>query len=186
MDCYNLTGPYTVTFRTDPPGVAEIKVNTITFGPTALPYTGTYYGNITTDLKTKPTNPDYEFVNWQIINTVTPTVDSAKVSTMFSTSQEVVAVYKIPTTLFIPTAFSPNGDGINDDFKVLGKGILKVTLDIFDRWGEKMFGTTDKDLGWDGTYKGKKCMPAVYAYRAYVEYVDGTNKVEKGNVTLVR
>ena len=186
MDCYDLTGPYTVTFETDPPDIGTIKVNTIQFEPSQLPFTGTYYGNIVTELKTATTNPDYEFDFWEIVNTVSPSADSSDVTVTFNTSQNVIAHYKVPATLFIPTAFSPNGDGINDVFKVMGKGIKSVNLDIYDRWGEKVFGTENKDEGWDGTYRNQKCFPAVFAYRAYVKYVDGTEKVEKGNVTLIR
>lgn len=185
-DCYNLTGPYTITYETSPADVGTIQVNTITFEPSQLPFTGTYYGNIVTDLKTSPTNPDYEFDYWELVNTVTPTIDSSEVSVTYNTSQNVIAHYKIPATLFIPTAFSPNGDGINDYFMILGKGIKSVNLDIYDRWGEKIWSTTNKDDGWDGTYRGQKCFPAVFAYRAYVKYIDDTEKIEKGNVTLIR
>ncbi len=185
-NCYNLTGPYTITFETDPPDVGTIQVNTITFEPSQLPFTGTYFGNILTDLKTNTINPDYEFDYWEVVDAVSPTTDSSEVSLTFSTSQNIIAHYIVPATLFVPTAFSPNGDGINDVFMVLGKGIKSVNLDIYDRWGEKIFSTTNKDAGWDGTYRNQKCFPAVFAYRAYVEYVDGSNKTQKGNVTLVR
>jgi len=186
-DCYNLTGPYTVTFQTDPPGVAEIDVNTMNFSPSQLPYTGTYYGNITSELDTKAVNTDYEFDHWEMYNSPSPTIDSAEVDVQFTTSQTVVAVYKIPSILFVPTAFSPNGDGINDEVKIMGKGIKSVVFDIYERWGQKVFGTTDKEVGWDGSFKGgQKCAPGVYAYRVYVEFADGTNKTQTGNITLVR
>jgi gliding motility-associated-like protein len=185
-DCYNLTGPYTITFETSPPDVGTIDVGSITFSPSQLPFTGTYFGNILTDLETSPVNPDYVFDHWELSDAVSPTTDSSKVSTTFSTSQTVTAVYIVPATLFLPTAFSPNGDGINDDFRILGKGIKSATLEIYDRWGEKIWSTDNKDLGWDGTYRNQKCFPAVFAYQAVVQYVDGTEKVQKGNVTLVR
>jgi gliding motility-associated-like protein len=187
MGCYNLTGPYSITFETDPPDIGTIKVNTITYSPSQLPKTGTYYGNIITDLKAEPIDPLYEFKNWEIVNTVTPTTDSAKVSTAFTTSQTVIAHFEVPATIFVPTAFSPNGDGINDYFMVLGKGIKSVEISVYDRWGEKVWGTSDKDQpGWDGTYGGKKCDQAVYAYQVKVTYLNGTDKTQQGNVTLMR
>lgn len=185
-DCYNLNGPYTITFRTDPPDVASIDVNTLTLAPSQLPYTGTYYGGIITELDTQPVDTNYEFSHWELVNVVTPSTDSAKVDVEFTTSQEVIAHYIIPATLFVPSAFSPNGDGINDILMIMGKGIKSVKFDIYNRWGERVFYSEDKDSGWDGSFRGQKAMPGVYAYRAYVEYLDGTNKTQKGNVTLVR
>ncbi|HYG52390.1 MAG TPA: CotH kinase family protein [Flavobacteriales bacterium] len=187
MDCYSLSGPYSITFETDPPDVGTIKVNTITYSPTQLPKTGTYYGNITTELKAESIDPDYEFKRWEIIDIPTPTADSSEISTTFNTTQVVKAVFEIPLTLFVPTAFSPNGDGINDYFTVLGKGMKSMEMSVYDRWGEKVWGSNEKDLpGWDGTFKGKKCDQAVYAYQVKVVYLDGSEKIQKGNVTLVR
>ena len=88
--------------------------------------------------------------------------------------------------VFIPDAFSPNGDGSNDVFNAMSSCIDNYTLRVFDRWGEKVFETSDLTQSWDGTYKGKILMPAVFVY-----YFDGvlTNfeplKVT-GDVTLVR
>ncbi|HLP10297.1 MAG TPA: CotH kinase family protein [Flavobacteriales bacterium] len=187
MDCYSLTGPYSITFETDPPDVGTIKVNTMTYSPAQLPKTGTYYGNIVSELEAESIDPDYEFKNWEIIDIPTPTADSAKISTTFNVSQTVIAHFEIPLTLFVPTAFSPNGDGINDFFTVLGKGMKAMEMSVYDRWGEKVWGSSDKDIpGWDGTYKGKKCDQAVYAYQVKVTYLDGSEKIQKGNVTLVR
>jgi gliding motility-associated-like protein len=186
-DCYNLTGPYNIIYRTDPPGIAEIDVNTMTLTPSQLPFSGTYYGNITTNLDTRSLNPDYEFDHWEMYNGPSPTIDSAQVSVQYTSTQTVTAVYKIPSILYIPTAFSPNGDGINDELMVMGKGFKSVTFDIYERWGQRVFGTTDYHIGWDGTFQGgQKCSPGVYAYRVHVDFLDGTSQTKTGNVTLVR
>lgn len=186
-DCYNLSGPYTVTFKTDPPGVASIDVNTMSFSPSQLPFTGTYYGGIISELNTAPVMEDYEFDHWELTNIPSPTTDSTEIDVEFTTSQVVTAVYKIPSIFFIPTAFSPNGDGINDELKIMGKGIKKVNFDIYERWGKKVFGTNDHNIGWDGTYMGgQKCSAGVYAYKAYIEFLDGTSATQQGNITLVR
>lgn len=186
-DCYSLTGPYNIIYKTDPPGVAEIDVNTMNLTPSQLPFSGTYYGNITTHLDTRAVNPDYEFDHWEMYNGPSPTIDSAEVSVQYTSTQTVTAVYKIPSVLFIPTAFSPNGDGINDELMVMGKGFKAVDFEIYERWGQKVFSTTDYHIGWDGTFQGgQKCSPGVYAYRVHVDFLDGTSQTQTGNVTLVR
>lgn len=66
-------------------------------------------------------------------------------------------------TFFIPTAFSPNGDGLNDTFFVKGISIESIHIRIYNRWGQLIFQTTDLYEGWDGTYKGKACPIDAYS-----------------------
>jgi len=89
-------------------------------------------------------------------------------------------------TFFIPNSFSPNKDGDNDVLFVRGSGIKNVKLFIYNRWGEKVFETYNINKGWDGTYKGRKLNPAVFAWYAEVEFSDGDRIYRKGNVTLIR
>ena len=92
-----------------------------------------------------------------------------------------------PTSnLFIPDAFSPNGDGNNDKLFVRGNNIQELYFAVYDRWGEKVFETTDKNNGWDGTYKGKELSGAVFVYYCKGKYTDGLEFKQKGDVTLVR
>lgn len=94
--------------------------------------------------------------------------------------------------LYIPNVFSPNGDGINDFWRPYTKlenaHINSITL--FDRWGEMLFHKENFDInsfeGWDGTFRGQKMQPAVFAYMADITLGDGTKLQRKGNVTLVR
>lgn len=86
----------------------------------------------------------------------------------------------------LPKAFSPNGDGKNDILYVRGAGIEVVNLRIYNRWGEFIFETTDTEIGWDGTYKGKEAPVEAYAYVLNVTFIDGTTFYKKGNVTLLR
>lgn len=62
------------------------------------------------------------------------------------------------SVVYLPTAFSPEADGVNDLYKPVINGGMAVLykLSIYDRWGAKMFETTDKNRGWDGTVKGIK------------------------------
>jgi gliding motility-associated-like protein len=57
---------------------------------------------------------------------------------------------------------------------------------IYDRWGERIFAATDPKIGWDGTYKGKPCQPAVYVYYLTATCIGGAEFVKKGNITLMR
>lgn len=96
-----------------------------------------------------------------------------------------ITIYEKPI-LFIPNAFSPNGDGVNDVFYIYGSGIKEINFRIFDRWGELVFETSELNIGWDGTFKGKMVNQGVYVYEAVVI----TNTLEqrklKGSITLFR
>lgn len=86
----------------------------------------------------------------------------------------------------LPNAFSPNGDGANDVLYVKGSGIQEMVLKIYNRWGEVVFESTDQDIGWDGTYKGKEQPMEAYAYVLDVTFIDETTLHRSGNVTLLR
>jgi gliding motility-associated-like protein len=88
--------------------------------------------------------------------------------------------------IFVPSGFSPNGDGTNDVLYVRGIHIEVLEFKIFDRWGEKVFETTNIDLGWDGYYKGKLVDPAVFVYYLDAKCVDGQSFFKKGNVSVLR
>jgi len=91
--------------------------------------------------------------------------------------------------LFIPNAFTPNNDGNNDFFEIFGnKAAMRyVAVEVFDRWGEKVFESNSPDFQWDGTYKGKAVQPGVFVYAIQVSFSDGhSDKLFKGSVTLIR
>jgi gliding motility-associated-like protein len=88
--------------------------------------------------------------------------------------------------IFVPTAFSPNGDHNNDVFLVQGTGIISIELIIFNRWGEKVFESTNQSVGWDGTLEGKACNTGVFAYSLKAMMSDGNEVSKQGNVALIR
>ncbi|MDR1758697.1 MAG: gliding motility-associated C-terminal domain-containing protein [Bacteroidales bacterium] len=88
--------------------------------------------------------------------------------------------------IFLPNAFTPNEDGKNDILLVRGTNILKIHLLIYDRWGECMFESHSREIGWDGTYKGHPCQPGVYDYYLEVTCKQEQKLIRKGNVTLIR
>ncbi|HJW29736.1 MAG TPA: gliding motility-associated C-terminal domain-containing protein, partial [Saprospiraceae bacterium] len=99
----------------------------------------------------------------------------------------------VDAKIYIPNVFSPNGDGINDHVTVFTDDKVRkiVYLEIFDRWGNQVFVANniepnDPLLGWDGSFKGKPMNPAVFAYIARVELINGQQIDRKGGITLVR
>jgi len=88
--------------------------------------------------------------------------------------------------VFVPNAFSPNGDTYNDVLFVRGLYIEKVIFRIFDRWGEMVFESTDVSNGWDGSFRGVPLQPDVYDYYLDVTCVGGLKSIVKGNITLMR
>jgi len=88
--------------------------------------------------------------------------------------------------MFVPNAFSPNNDGNNDVLKVRGLCLESLTFMVFNRWGEKVFETTDKEIGWDGTFQGELMNTAVFVYKLEGRTYAGKAYNMKGNVTLMR
>ena len=72
-------------------------------------------------------------------------------------------------TLFVPNAFSPNGDHLNDFFGASGVSIKQYQLLIYDRWGEKLFESQDIHDTWDGNYQGNSSPEGVYVYILYAK-----------------
>jgi gliding motility-associated-like protein len=106
------------------------------------------------------------------------------------TASDTVTVYVNPVySIFIPNVFTPNGDGNNDFFEVFGKkeAWKQFEVEVFDRWGERVYQSNDMNFKWDGQYKGKDLPPAVFVYQIHLTYLDNyTDKLFKGSVTLVR
>lgn len=88
--------------------------------------------------------------------------------------------------VFVPNAFTPDGDNVNDILYVRGPYVYEMIFRIYNRWGELVFESTDQSIGWDGTFKGRPCDPDVYDYYLDVYCVDGQQSIIKGNVTLIR
>ena len=95
--------------------------------------------------------------------------------------------------VYVPNAFSPNDDGINDVLMVFaGKSVVGIrSFLVFSRWGETIyqfynFAPNDPAYGWDGTHRGKKLDPSVFTWFAEVEFIDGEVKIFEGDVVLVR
>ena len=88
--------------------------------------------------------------------------------------------------VYLPNAFTPNGDDENDVLYLRGRNVESMYLKIYNRWGELVFETDKQNVGWDGTYKGKPVDPAVFVYHLSVICVDKQEYFKKVNVTVIR
>jgi gliding motility-associated-like protein len=89
--------------------------------------------------------------------------------------------------LFIPTAFTPNGDGINDIWNVQALGFSRYTLIVYDRWGKEVFNNGgDMTKQWDGTTNGQPAPEGVYTFVLEGTQLSGEKVVSSGTVTLLR
>jgi len=104
--------------------------------------------------------------------------------------EDTIAVVQkeVSTTVFAPNAFSPNADGHNDTWKVVGQGVEDYQLRIFNRWGELIWLSTSIDDHWDGTYQGSPLPIDVYVYKfSYYSACAGSVFVEKtGHILILR
>lgn len=88
--------------------------------------------------------------------------------------------------LFIPDAFTPNGDGINDAFQIGGVGISKFEMYVFNRWGAQVFHSSDLQDAWDGTFKGSPAPTGTYSFMLQVEDRAGKVHKRRGSFMIIR
>jgi gliding motility-associated-like protein len=91
--------------------------------------------------------------------------------------------------IYVPNAFTPNADGLNDVFQPKGFGITKYEMNIYDRWGERVFHTSTFEEGWDGSFMGrgqKTCEEGSYTWLINCTSVFGKSHELKGHVTLIK
>ena len=94
--------------------------------------------------------------------------------------------FNFPPLMFIPNAFSPNGNNLNDMFGVTAAAIKTFKMSVFNRWGEQLFVTTDFKLSWDGTFMGAPCEQGVYMFIVEYTSFDDTPYSTKGTFHLLR
>jgi gliding motility-associated-like protein len=103
-------------------------------------------------------------------------------------SVEVIRNDDCQHDVFIPNVFSPNGDQVNDEFTISfssTQDIATVSSSIFDRWGNLVYNSKEINFSWDGRFKNEIVQSGVYAYLINVEYLDGENRMFKGDVTII-
>lgn len=97
-----------------------------------------------------------------------------------------IIVFRREAALFIPDAFSPNGDGINDVFEARGIFFDNYTMIIYSRWGQSIYQTTNAGQGWDGTVGGERAPEGNYSYKIIIKDNTGTEFVKAGTLMLLR
>lgn len=171
-----------------------MKINSIE--PPSYPFTGTYYGGIDIFLKANA-NGSYLFDYWEIKGpgVVTPSTADTNVTLNVTADDTIIAHFRLPEeppgasgggVLFVPNAFSPNGDGVNDVLYVLGENFETFEFVVYNRWGQVVFQTTQRSQTWDGTFNGKPLNTDVFAYRLSGKTIDGKTILKSGNITLIR
>jgi gliding motility-associated-like protein len=103
-------------------------------------------------------------------------------STIQSSSNEL-SLYQ-PLRIYVPTAFSPNGDGLNDTFGAVGEGIEEYKLTVYNRWGEVVFATNRINQKWDGAYQGSPVSFGAYSYEL-LAYGKEFGKMHKSGAVAV-
>ncbi|PSR02058.1 MAG: hypothetical protein BRD50_07760 [Bacteroidetes bacterium SW_11_45_7] len=102
-------------------------------------------------------------------------------------SSEIEVKVRSSNEVFVPNAFSPNEDGVNDELRILDYGSLdQVTFQVFNRWGELVFETNDPNATWHGTRNGEKLRSGVYVYYLEGTLIDDSEIEQQGSITIIR
>lgn len=114
------------------------------------------------------------------------TVTAATPGGCEATASIAIKVYSA-SDIFVPNAFTPNGDGHNDVLKAIPVGIKEFSyFAVFDHWGQRVFFTTNAAAGWDGTFKGQRQETGAYVWMAGGINYNGDNLARRGTVILIR
>ena len=141
------------------------------------------------------TAPGYETYKWSGSNVNAPTLTVrstgnywVSVTNGCGTKTDTVTVFdKCEFDIYIPTAFTPNGDRMNDIFKIPLQNKNKlVKMMIFNRYGQLIFETSDPQKGWDGTVNNKPQDAGTYVYTLVMETLNGKRVTKNGTVALIR
>jgi gliding motility-associated-like protein len=87
---------------------------------------------------------------------------------------------------YLPNAFTPDNNGVNDLLYFYGTGVKEFVLRVYDRWGELVFETSDFKNAWDGTFKNKPVISGVYAYQLTITFKSSKVEEVSGNINLIR
>jgi gliding motility-associated-like protein len=158
------------------------QLNAIATGGTSYTYSWTPASSLSgSDTKDPIAQPEENTTYLVTVKADGLCTDTASVRVAFI-SQQCEEPY-----IFVPKAFTPNGDANNDNFIVRGVNIKELYFVVWDRWGEKVFETSDpQSKGWDGTFNGKDGTPDSYAWYVRATCGNGSVYVKKGDVTLLK
>jgi gliding motility-associated-like protein len=200
---YFNTDSINVTFDVSPPGTGTINLdgNVIPNYPTTIRLSRLLNYNV---VATPMIN--HLFVNWQANNVstiFTPSTTDKAAQFVYNASDNIIAnfLYKPPPPppppipaltpvdrrVFVPNAFSPNGDNNNDVLYVkVGKDVMGIDFRIFDRWGKQVFNSNKLMEGWNGKLYGRLCDLGNYQYVLKVRFRDQKTETYTGDITLIK
>lgn len=113
-------------------------------------------------------------------------VVAVKEGDVSTTSISNVVELNKATTFFMPNAFTPDNDGVNDTFGMTGQNVKDFKMQIFNRWGEVLFESNNPNDRWDGTYQGDKVQEGVYVYTVEGYRALSGKRIQKtGTVTVL-
>ena len=96
---------------------------------------------------------------------------------------------KVPKSqlIYIPNVFSPDGDGINDFFRIIGQGLTNFDVEVYNRWGQMVFKSVNMNDQWNGRFKGKNMPTGTYVYKVKSSDFGTDNEILKsGTISLIR
>ena len=189
------TGRYDVTLKTPKGCDSTIFYNIQVFkNPSDLMHIAdTCFGN--TDSLTLTTTAGFDAYNWMGTTTASPNFEVYKegqyhvtVTNYCGTKTDTIHVYKsCDYPIYMPGAFTPNGDGLNDVFRVPPQNKNRlVRLTIYNRLGQVIFTSSDKGKGWDGYFNSHPADNGVYIYLLKMTGITGKEINQKGTVVLIR
>lgn len=123
-------------------------------------------------------DPNNQFIHYELI----ANANTAGLAVSVANAVDVTR----SSNLYYPTAFTPNGDNLNDTFSVKGQYIDKMNMQIFDRWGALIFTASQKDGKWDGSRDSKPMPPSTYIWRVEITDLAGHTYSQEGTIALIR
>ncbi|MGB0887183.1 MAG: CotH kinase family protein [Vicingaceae bacterium] len=184
---------YNINFKVSPISMGELEIdsNSVFHDMTTTSVVKSYRSGTQINLTETPIS-NFLFDHWgSNFHSLSPTSTSSNVS-FTVLGNDIITAYYVPEVIpppkgaSVPDAFSPNDDGSNDVLYIYGGQIETASLDIYDRWGERVFSTSSVDVGWDGYFNGNKVTSGIYMYMLKVTFTDGEVLNKSGNITLVR
>jgi gliding motility-associated-like protein len=171
-----------------------VTLTGLTASPTIIPYGSSVMLNADGAVYYSWSPDNGTLSNVSINDPVATPTDTTTIYTVYGTnlygcldSAKITVNLDIDRLEDMPTGFTPDGDGLNDVFRITHLKYKKlVEFRVYNRWGQEVFSTANPEVGWDGTYHGVPQDIGVYNYQIIIAESDGTQKVYKGSVTLIR
>lgn len=132
----------------------------------------------------KEESPVHQYYQQGFYTVTLTTIDSLGCRNTRQKANYIEVDYQV--NLIVPNAFTPNGDGINDFFKIEQKMLQTIQIEIFDRWGNMVFRSNDLSFRWDGSIGGQPLPEGTYVYQLKGTARDGQEVQKSGSITLLR